>query len=126
MKSKKYKFRFLLIASFIVLTHILLLCSGIFHVPLKNFFLTDGFLVILFFLSTLIISPGLDKEADNFVNRFLILTTLQMFAMMITVLILSVLKMDYFKVIGYHLLVVFVCLLVSQAIILVRLIKNAN
>jgi len=86
----------------------------------------DGFLLALFFLSSLIIAPGLDKEGDNFVNRFLILTTLQLFAMMIVVLVLSVLKMDYFKIIGYHLLIVFICLLIAQSLLLLSFVRKVN
>ena len=124
MKSKRYKTRFISILAFVIVAHVLLLCSGIFHLPLRNLILMDGFLLALFFLSSLIIAPGLDKEADNFVNRFLLLTTLQLLTMMVTVLLLSTLKIDHFKAIGYHLLIVFICLLASQAFFLVRLIKK--
>jgi hypothetical protein len=126
MKSKRYKARFISVLAFVIVAHVLLLCSGIFHLPLRNLFLMDGFLLALFFLSSLIIAPGLDKEGDNFVNRFLILTTLQLFAMMIVVLVLSVLKMDYFKIIGYHLLIVFICLLIAQSLLLLSFVKKVN
>ncbi len=126
MKSKRYKTRFISILAFVIVAHVLLLCSGIFHLPLRNLILMDGFLLALFFLSSLIIAPGLDKEGDNFVNRFLILTTLQLFAMMIVVLVLSVLKMDYFKIIGYHLLIVFICLLIAQSLLLLSFVRKVN
>jgi hypothetical protein len=126
MKSKRYKTRFISVLALVIIVHVVLLCTGIFHLPLKNLFLMDGFLLTLFFLSSLIIAPGLDKEGDNFVNRFLILTTLQLFAMMIVVLVLSVLKMDYFKIIGYHLLIVFICLLVAQSLLLLSFVRKVN
>ena len=126
MKSKRYKTRFISILAFVIVAHVLLLCSGIFHLPLRNLILMDVFLLALFFLSSLIIAPGLDKEGDNFVNRFLILTTLQLFAMMIVVLVLSVLKMDYFKIIGYHLLIVFICLLIAQSLLLLSFVRKVN
>ncbi len=125
MKSKAYKKNFLIIAFLIVICHIAILSSGIFHVPLTKLFLMDGLLFLLFLASTLIIAPGLDKASDNFVNRFLLLTTLQLLTMMVTILSLSLIKMNHFKVIGYHLLSVFIALLSAQAILLVRKIKKS-
>ena len=124
MKSKVYKSNFLKAITVIILVHLITLFTGIFHLPLGNLFIIDGFLFSLFVASTFIISPGLDKEADNFVNRFLLLTTLQLLTMMVSVLLLSTLKIEHFKAIGYHLLIVFICLLAVQAFMLVRLIKN--
>ena len=125
MKSKAYKKNFLLIAFLIVICHTALLSSGIFHVPLTKLFLMDGLLFLLFLASTLIIAPGLDKASDNFVNRFLLLTTLQLLTMMITILSLSLIKMNNFKAIGYQLLVLFLSLLSVQAFLLVRQIKKS-
>jgi hypothetical protein len=125
MKSKAYKKNFLIIAFLIVICHIAILSSGIFHVPLTKLFLMDGLLFLLFLASTLIIAPGLDKASDNFVNRFLLLTTLQLLTMMVTILSLSLIKMNHFKAIGYHLLSVFIALLSAQAILLVRKIKKS-
>ena len=124
MKSKAYKKNFLIITFIIIFCHIALLSSGIFHVPLTKLFLMDGLLFLLFLASTLIIAPGLDKASDNFVNRFLLLTTLQLLTMMITILSLSLIKMNHFKAIGYHLLVLFLSLLSVQAFLLVRQIKK--
>ena len=125
MKSKAYKKNFLIITFIIIFCHIALLSSGIFHVPLTKLFLMDGLLFLLFLASTLIIAPGLDKASDNFVNRFLLLTTLQLLTMMITILSLSLIKMNNFKAIGYQLLVIFLALLSVQAILLVRQIKKS-
>ena len=125
MKSKAYKKHFLIIAFLIVICHIIVLSLGIFQVPLTKLFLMDGLLFLLFLASTLIIAPGLDKASDNFVNRFLLLTTLQLLTMMITILSLSLIKMNNFKAIGYHLLVIFLALLSVQAILLVRQIKKS-
>jgi hypothetical protein len=45
--------------------------------------------------------------------------------MMITILSLSLIKMNHFKAIGYHLLVLFLSLLSVQAFLLVRQIKKS-
>lgn len=124
MKNKLFKNRFLVTILLVIGCHISIVFTGIFHLPLFPILIIDGFLLLLFLASTFIISPGLDKAPDNFVNRFLLLTTLQLFTMMFSVLILSVIKIPHFKAIGYHLLTVFMCLLIMQAIFLVRLIKK--
>ena len=125
MKSKAYIKKFLLIALLILVCHVALLSAGIFHIPLAKLFLMDGLLFLLFLASTFIIAPGLDKASDHFVNRFLLLTTLQLLTMMVTILSLSLIKMTNFKAIGYHLLSVFIALLSVQAILLVRQIKKS-
>lgn len=124
MKSKKYKFKFFTLLLLILTAHIALFSSGIFHIPLKGMFYVDSFLFLLFFLGTLIISPGLDKAPDNFVNRFLILTTFQLIMSMFAILALVVMHISHVKTLGYNLLSVFLCLMISQSIFLVKFIKK--
>ncbi len=124
MKSKKYTFNFFVIIAVILIAHIILLFTGVFHIPLKAALLADGFLLILYVLGTLIIAPGLDKEADNFVNRFLILTTVQLMASMFAILALVVMHISHVKTVGYNLFAVFICLMISQSIFLIRFIKK--
>lgn len=124
MKSKLFRNRIIASVFSVISLHILLLSTGIFHLPLTNLFISDGILLAMFVLGTLIISPGLDKAPDNFVNRFILLTTFQLMGMMIYVLVLSMTKIPYFKIIGYHTLGVFLFLLLGQAFFLVKVIKR--
>lgn len=126
MKMKSKTFRNKIFGSIIAVVglHVVLLFSGIFHLPLTNLLISDGILFSMFVLGTLIVSPGLDKAPDNFVNRFILLTTFQLMGMMIYILILSMTKIPYFKMIGYHTLGVFLCLLMAQAFFLVKTVKK--
>ncbi len=124
MKSKKYRLNFFAVIIVIISAHIALLFTGIFHVPLKAILLSDSFLIALYVLGTLIIAPGLDKEPDNFVNRFLILTTVQLMSAMFAILALVVSHTGHLKTVGYNLFGVFICLMISQSIFLFRFIKK--
>jgi len=123
MKSKRYISKILISFTIIFGIHLIGLFSGIFHLPFQSIFAVDGFLALLFSLGTLIIAPGLDKAPDNFVNRFLILTTLQLMMAMFAILIIAVVKIDHVKMVGYHLLGVFLVLMTMQSIHLVKTIN---
>lgn len=124
MKSKLFRNRIITSIFSVISLHILLLSTGIFHLPLANLYISDGILLAMFVLGTLIISPGLDKAPDNFVNRFILLTTFQLMGMMIYILVLSMTKIPYFKMIGYHTLGVFLFLLLAQAFFLVKVVRS--
>lgn len=124
MKSKLFRNRIITSIFSVISIHILLLSTGIFHLPLANLYISDGILLAMFVLGTLIISPGLDKAPDNFVNRFILLTTFQLMGMMIYILVLSMTKIPYFKMIGYHTLGVFLFLLLAQAFFLVKVVRS--
>lgn len=124
MKSKLYTRRFLIGLISIFGLHLLLLSTGIFHLPLTSIFAVDAFLLVLFVLGTLIIAPGLDKSPDNFVNRFLVLTTFQLLVAMFAILVIAVGHIQHTKALGFHLLAVFLCLMTFQSVLLVKTIKK--
>ena len=124
MKSKQYNRQILIGTLLVFAVHFSLFSTGMFHLTLKSILSIDGFLFILYFLGTLIISPGLDKAPDNFVNRFLILTTVQLMAAMFSVMLFVVTKIHNVKAVSYHLLAVFLCLMTIQSVLLVKRIKS--
>lgn len=124
MKSRQYNKEFLIGALLVFGIHFSLYSSGMFHLTLKSILSIDGFLFILFFLGTLIISPGLDKAPDNFVNRFLMLTTIQLMAVMFSVMLFVIMKIYNLKAVSYHLLAVFLCLMTIQSVLLVKRINK--
>ena len=124
MKSKTFRNKIFASIFAVIGIHIILLCTGIFHLPLTNLLISDTILFSMFVLGTLIVSPGLDKAPDNFVNRFILLTTFQLMGMMFYVLVLSMTRIPYFKIIGYHTLGVFMCMLMAQAFFLVKVVKK--
>ena len=124
MKSKQYNKQILIGAILIFGIHFSLFSAGMFHLTLKSIVAIDGFLFILYFLGTLIISPGLDKAPDNFVNRFLMLTTIQLMAVMFSVMLFVIMKIYNIKAVSYHLLAVFLCLMTIQSVLLVKRINS--
>ena len=124
MKSKQYNKQILIGAILVFGIHFSLFSTGMFHLTLKSILAVDGFLLILCILGTIIISPGLDKAPENFVNRFLMLTTFQLLAVMFSVMIFVIMKIYNVKAVSYHLLGVFLCLMTIQSVLLVKRINN--
>ena len=124
MKSKQYNSKFLIGLGIVFTLHFVLFSTGMFHFPLKSILSVDSFLLVLFILGTLIVSPGLDKAPDNFVNRFLILTTMQLMVAMFAILIMVVKDVDFLRPLAFHLLGVFLCLMTTQSVLLVKTINK--
>jgi hypothetical protein len=74
----------------------------------------------LYGLGTLIIAPGLNRSAHNFVLRFLILTTVQMIALLSIVVALIYIQFDDFRTIVIHALAIFLFYMGFQSFLLVR------
>lgn len=80
-----------------------------------------GILLAIFLLGLLIVAPGLNKSAENFTLRFLILTTVQMLSVLSIILALIYLKQPEAKTIGFHLIFSFTFLLAIQSVLLIRI-----
>lgn len=122
-KNKQYTFLFLVVlcvtlVAFYGLVHaefILLSSKGLQLVLISE--------SLVFVGGTFIVAPGLVKSEENFVARFLILTTVQMLAVLSIILALVHLKYPQAKAIGFQLLFVFLFLMSIQSFLLVKL-KN--
>ncbi len=126
MKSKKYNQQILLGTFVIFAIHFALFFTGVFHLTLKSMLSTDGFLFILFFLSTLIISPYLDKESDRIIKRVALLTIVQLVAVIFTVILFNITKIHNTIAVSYHLVTLFLCLLLLQTFLLMKRIKSKS
>ncbi|MEY3237942.1 MAG: hypothetical protein RI883_2043 [Bacteroidota bacterium] len=78
-------------------------------------------LAIVFVLGILIISPALNKSADEFALKFLLLTTVQMLSIFGIVGVLAFRKVPDFRTIGFNIISVFCILLFVQSFLLVKL-----
>ena len=124
MRSRKYNQQILLGTFVIFAIHFALFFTGVFHLTLKSMLSTDGFLFILHFLSTLIISPYLDKESDRIIKRVALLTIVQLIAVIFTVILFNITKIHNAIAVSYHLVTLFLCLLLLQTVLLVKRINN--
>ena len=78
-------------------------------------------LAIVFVLGSVIISPALNKGADEFALKFLLLTTVQMLSIFGIVGVLAFRKVPDFRLIGFNVISVFCILLFIQSFLLVKL-----
>jgi hypothetical protein len=79
----------------------------------------------IFLLGALIIAPGLNKDPETFVLRFLLLTTVQLLTIFGVIIALAFMKIPDAKAIGFHLAGLFFVLLIVQTVLLVK-VNNAT
>lgn len=120
-KGKRFIFQFL---TFLVLT-IALYSLAVYMqwltVETNHATIIVGVILAIFLLGILIISPGLNKSPENFVMRFLILTTVQMLSVLSVILALVYTKYPEAKTMGFHLIFIFCFLLATQSVLLIRI-----
>lgn len=104
--------------------HLVLIGLEVFQVDWSTMVKLDIIIAILFIAGGFIIAPGFMKEPDSFVNRFLILTTIQMLAMLAILAALAYVKIPDMRGIGFHSISVFVLLLMIQSTLLIRLVNK--
>lgn len=81
-KARYFSSRFLSFLLIILTLYYLIVKTGFFTLSLTNAIFIIIALSIIFNLGLLIIAPGLNKTAENFVMRFMILTTVQMLSVL--------------------------------------------
>jgi hypothetical protein len=83
-------------------------------------------MAIVFVLGIVIISPALNKGADEFALKFLLLTTVQMLSIFGIVGVLAFRKVPDFRSIGFNIISLFCILLFIQSFLLVKLNRLNN
>ena len=126
MKSKSYLIKFLSISIALVLVHLAIVFFELLPVNFLQILKLDIIVFILFAGGSLLIAPGLEKDPDIFVNRFLILTTFQLLAMLAILAAMAYSKLPDFRHISFHTLSVFVLLLGVQSALLVRFVNKSK
>lgn len=124
--SKLFLKRFVPLVAIVVLIHIVLAFLEVFGGTFKSILVLDILLFVVFGAGAMLIGPGLDKEPENFVNRFLILTTVQLLAAMSILAALAYVKMPDMRTVALQFISVFVILLAIQSFFLVKGVKNSN
>ena len=123
-KNKRYLFVFLPLVVFAICMHLALIGLEAFQVDWSTMLKLDVVISILFIAGAFIIAPGFVKDPDSFVNRFLVLTTLQMLAMLSLLAALVYVKVPDMRGIGFHSISIFIILLMIQSILLIRLVNK--
>jgi hypothetical protein len=78
-------------------------------------------IAFIFLLGMLIIAPSLDKDAEQFAIKFLLLTTVQLLLSFLIIGIVVFMRLEEFRRIGFHMVSLFVLLLGIQSFLLIRI-----
>lgn len=124
--SKLFLKRFVPLVAVIIVVHLVLAFFEVFGGRFQPILVLDILLLVVFGLGAMLIGPGLDKDPENFVNRFLILTTVQLLGAMSILAALAYMKMPDMRIIALQFISVFIILLGVQSFFLVKGVKNQN
>ncbi|MFN5416534.1 MAG: hypothetical protein ACK5B9_05715 [Flavobacteriia bacterium] len=106
---------------------VLHLCLAFFKIvpgDFMNLLKIDIFLAVLFVGGMLITLPGIKKGGEEFVQRFLLMTTAQLLLMLVVILILAYAKVPQVKILGFSAIILFVTLLMIQSTFLIKKINQ--
>ena len=78
-------------------------------------------IAFIFLLGMLIIAPSLDKDAEQFAIKFLLLTTVQLLLSFLIIGTVVFMRLEEFRRIGFHMVSLFVLLLGIQSFLLIRI-----
>jgi hypothetical protein len=81
---------------------------------------------VIYVLGIIVIAPGLDKNPENFVGRFLILTTVQLLAAMSVLAALAYVKNPQMRELSLHFISAFVIVLGVQSFLLVKWVNKSK
>ena len=123
-KNKRYFKSFLLTALGLIGIHIGLVDTFNLGISLIQALQIDGFVFVLFLLSSLIAAPSLDKDPEQFALRYLLLTTLQLLAPLGAVVLWMVSKVPHIQALGLNMVAMFGFFLTFQSIYFIRLIRS--
>lgn len=123
-KNKRYFKSFLLTALGLIGIHIGLVDTFNLGISIFQALQIDGFIFVLFLLSSLIAAPSLDKDPEQFALRYLLLTTLQLLAPLGAVVLWMVSKVPHIQALGLNMVAMFGLFLTFQSIYFIRLIRS--
>ena len=123
-KNKRYFKSFLLTALGLIGIHIGLVDTFNLGISLIQALQIDGFVFVLFLLSSLIAAPSLDKDPEQFALRYLLLTTLQLLAPLGAVVLWMVSKVPHIQALVLNMVALFGLFLTFQSIYFIRLIRS--
>ena len=126
MTSKKFTLLFVAIIAVLISLHIILIEFNFFKVAIEEMVKLDVILAIVYLAGLGLIVPGLSKNPENFVGRFLILTTVQLLAAMSVLAALTYIKHPLMRDLSLHFISLFVILLGVQSILLVKSINRSK
>lgn len=126
MKSKQFSVRFVSLLALILLVHSILVFLEVFQVNFSKFITLEITLFVIYVLGIVVIAPGLDKKPENFVGRFLVLTTVQLLAAMSVLAALAYVRVPEMRELSLHFISAFVVALGIQSYLLITLVNKTE
>ena len=120
-KRKLFSKQFFLVIASIVSMYLGMVSLQI--IPILSFgaVLVSLTIAFIFLLGMLIIAPSLDKDAEQFAIKFLLLTTVQLLLSFLIIGTVVFMRLEEFRRIGFHMVSLFVLLLGIQSFLLIRI-----
>ena len=125
MKSKQFTLRFITLLLIVLSLHSVVVFFDIFKVDFTKFMTLEITLFVIYALGIVVIAPGLNKDPENFVGRFLILTTIQLLAAMSVLAALAYAKVPEMRALSLHFISAFVIVLGIQSYLLVKWVNKS-
>lgn len=119
MTASKY-FLFLILGIAAVYgIHFSLLNAQVVSYKWFHFNLFDGIVIFLFLVGGLLVAPAIRKSAEQFVMKFMILTTVQLLSALSIIAAVIYTKQPQARHLAFNILAFFVALLIIQSVLLV-------
>ena len=123
-KAIRYSFIFFGLLLIIIGTYLSLIYNHVFALGIKSGLIVSVFNIGIFAIGVLIAAPGLTKNPENFVFRFLTLTTMQLLGALAVMAAVIFVKFPEAKHLCFHLITVFCTLLMVQSVLLIRFLNH--
>lgn len=120
MKSKKYAISFVTFA-LLIMAFDVVICQLVFpalSIPASS--LLNAFIFVLFCSGILIIAPALDKDPATFVNRFVLLTSVQVIFFLFFFAVIIYAKAVSSRLVIFNALSFFIACVFLQSILLLK------
>lgn len=119
MTTKKYVILMLLTCAVVYGVHFILLVQRVAHFNWIHFNVLDGIIFLLFVVGGAAVMQGVKKSPENFVLRFMSLTTFQLLAILSIIAAVIYSDVHQARHVVFNIMGVFVCLLAAQSFFLV-------
>lgn len=126
MGEKKYFLYLLLSIILVFVIYGVLLSLGVLSAPARIVLIIVFVIVFQFMSAGVIVTAGKMDQPESFAQRFLILTTYQLFIIMLILLAVRFSAEEYFKLFLFHYMSIFMVLMIVQSVLLIKLGKKIS
>lgn len=126
MKSKSFLLLMLITAILIYGVHFLLLHNRVVSYNWFHFNLFDIIVLVIFLLTSLIAANALKQKSEDFVMKFMLVTTLQFLSVLAIIAAIIFAKLPQSKIIALNVVSVFFAMLMVQSVSLILALRSKS